>query len=108
MKKCGANKNDNTTLWLDIRGNHDTLNVPSVHEDFYRHFGIVKESRSYSRSFEHKNKSYGFVALDATQIPGPKRPFNFFGSIDNVELGNFKRLCLNNLQSPTVGTYCRL
>jgi hypothetical protein len=94
MKKCGANKYDNNTLWLDIRGNHDTLNVPNVHEDFYRHFGIVKESRSYSRSFEHKNKSYGFVALDATQIPGPKRPFNFFGSIDKEELGRFKNLIL--------------
>ena len=97
MKKCGANKNDNTTLWLDIRGNHDTLNVPNVQEDFYKHFGIVKESRSYSRSFEHKNKSYGFVALDATQIPGPKRPFNFFGSINKDEFENFKDLtnCLN-------------
>lgn len=27
---------------------------------------------------------YSFIAVDACPIPGPKRPFNFFGNLDDV------------------------
>jgi hypothetical protein len=28
-------------------------------------------------------RTFGFVGIDATLVPGPKRPFNFFGALDN-------------------------
>ena len=96
MTKCGAftkkNESSPTPLWLDIRGNHDTVNVPNFKEDFYRRFGIIKENRSYWKSLDQNNISIGFVALDATQIPGSRRPFNFFGTVNEEELDQFSKL----------------
>ena len=36
---------------------------------------------SYFSKVEVENKTYGFVALDASLVPGPKKPFNYFGSL---------------------------
>ena len=90
MEQCGAYEKD--ALWLDVRGNHDTFNTADMKEDFYRKFGIRRESRMYWKSLKYNNVSYGFVAMDATLMPGPKRPFNFFGSMDPSELNQFKTL----------------
>ena len=89
MDLCGAYKQN--LLWLDVRGNHDTFNTKDLKEDFYQHFGIMKkESRMYWKSVKYNNVTYGFVAMDATLVPGPKRPFNFFGSLDAIQLENFE------------------
>ena len=56
------------------------------HDDFYSHYGIRKDFRTYSQSIHHNNKTYALSAIDATLQPGPKRPFNFFGSLSQAEL----------------------
>ena len=37
-------------------------------------------------------RTYGFVGLDATLVPGPKRPFNFIGALDNDQYETFRDL----------------
>jgi hypothetical protein len=85
MKICGAYGNSNPK-WLDVRGNHDTFNINGAMHDYYRDFGIQKDKKSYLSKVNVNNVTYGFVAIDATLNPGPKRPFNFFGSLSTEEL----------------------
>ncbi len=33
---------------------------------------------------------YSFLAIDATPIPGPRRPYNFFGVLDKVSFDLLK------------------
>ena len=55
-------------------------------DDYYSHYGIRRDFRTYSQSIDYNNKTYAFSAIDATLEPGPKRPFNFFGSLSQAEL----------------------
>ncbi len=90
MEKCGAFQSEPGIQWLDVRGNHDTFNTKSPKEDFYVQYGIGKsQKRTYAKVLKVQNTTYGFVALDATLAPGPKRPFNFFGSLSPAELEEF-------------------
>lgn len=57
---------------------------------------IIYHSRKYSaqgqegnlHSYHYKHKvgedQFSFIAADATLVPGPKRPFNFFGYVPEV------------------------
>ena len=90
MKNCGALKKGQKPTWLDVRGNHDTFNTNGPKNDFYAKFGIEKDKRTYWKKIEARNTTVGLVALDATLMPGPKRPFNFFGSLDQTELSFFQ------------------
>ena len=38
------------------------------------------------------SKRLGLVAIDATPVPGLKRPFNFLGSLAEKELNKIKQL----------------
>ncbi|XP_052273988.1 LOW QUALITY PROTEIN: transmembrane protein 62-like [Dreissena polymorpha] len=73
------------TTWLDLRGNHDSFGTPSHgHEDnLFRLFSAQGGEHPSSYVYHHKKPygTYSFVAVDATPNPGPKRPFNFFGYI---------------------------
>ena len=67
------------TAWLDLRGNHDTFDVPfETHpNNFYRRFSIRGGNVS---SYSHHvmldgGDKYSFIATDFTPSPGPKRPF---------------------------------
>ena len=92
MRACGA-FNQNDIPWLDVRGNHDTFNVNGVKEDKYNLYGIKKDKdRFYSMTIQKHNTSYGLIAMDATLSPGPKRPFNFFGSLSAQELDQFTQV----------------
>ena len=93
MHSCGAFDTDSDQIWLDIRGNHDTFNTRTHKNDFYSKFGIRrKDTRMYSKIIKSNNVSYGFVGMDATLAPGPKRPFNFFGSLSLNELEKFQEV----------------
>ena len=93
MHSCGAFDTDSDQVWLDIRGNHDTFNTRTHKNDFYSRFGIRrKDTRMYSKIIKSNNVSYGFVGMDATLAPGPKRPFNFFGSLSLNELEKFQEV----------------
>ena len=40
-------------------------------------------------------RTFGFVGVDATLVPGPKRPFNFFGALDHNQFEHVKYLIEN-------------
>ncbi len=47
--------------------------------------------KAYEGSYLHEIKtkngdSYNFIAVDANVDPGPRRPFNFFGSLEQVSI----------------------
>jgi hypothetical protein len=49
---------------------------------------------SYGRSYKYEfnaqsGDKYTFIGIDACIDPGPKRPFNFYGALDEVILLNF-------------------
>ena len=79
MQKCGAFDKNSDQIWLDIRGNHDTFNTNSHENDFFSRYGIrnTKSDRMYTEIVEANNISVGFVGMDASLAPGPKRPFNW-------------------------------
>lgn len=74
------------TIWMDIRGNHDTFNVPSLDSDlnFFTKYSIQgdKHKRSYMKQITVGKDKYSFIAIDACQNPGTKRAFNFVGILD--------------------------
>ena len=82
--------------WLDIRGNHDTFDVigESAENNFFKTYSIMgsKHQRSYSAKVEFANRTFGFVGIDATLVPGPKRPFNFFGALHDQQFDEAKHL----------------
>ncbi|KAK7084075.1 Transmembrane protein 62, partial [Halocaridina rubra] len=71
----------NKTIWLDIRGNHDNFNVPSLssEENFYQKYSIQGQhsKRSYMYTRRYGSDSVSFIGVDASLLPGPRRPFNF-------------------------------
>ena len=71
------------TVYLDIRGNHDTFDVTS-HKDPHNYFlshsmAGPSHTSSYITTINNAGKNFSFVALDATLNPGPKKVFNFVG-----------------------------
>ena len=81
----------NGTHWLDMRGNHDAFDVLENHDEFANPYLThaatgIGHARSYLEQVTLNDKLVSFVSVDATPIPGLKRPFNFFGYIDNDEL----------------------
>ncbi|VDO13137.1 unnamed protein product [Rodentolepis nana] len=82
IKESGVN---NHTIWLDLRGNHDNFNVPSVEypENLFRKYSISGHNFTHSYMITHRKSfgTYTFIGMDACPTPGLKRPFNFFGLI---------------------------
>ncbi|XP_071537020.1 transmembrane protein 62-like [Panulirus ornatus] len=80
----------NKTVWLDIRGNHDNFNVPSLasEENFYQRYSIQgqRHQRSYMYTYSQGSDSVTFIAVDACLLPGPRRPFNFIGMVTASEM----------------------
>ncbi|XP_037092202.1 transmembrane protein 62-like [Pollicipes pollicipes] len=80
----------NNSFWLDLRGNHDLFDVPSVdsRRNWFREYGVQGSAhpRSYLYTARRGRRRYAFVAMDATLDPGPRRPFNFFGVVRPSEL----------------------
>uniref|UniRef100_A0A8C6DBQ4 Transmembrane protein 62 n=1 Tax=Moschus moschiferus TaxID=68415 RepID=A0A8C6DBQ4_MOSMO len=76
------------TKWLDIKGNHDAFNIPSLEsvENYYRKYSAVRRDGSFHYVHSTPFGNYSFISLDATLNPGPKRPFNFFGILDQKQM----------------------
>ena len=85
---------NNQTLWLDIRGNHDTFDVKSDQDktNYFNQYGVEGNKRSYLKTLRFEGKKYAFVGIDATLTPGPKRPFNFFGSLTQEHMDQVESL----------------
>ncbi|KAL6258336.1 hypothetical protein P5V15_010422 [Pogonomyrmex californicus] len=84
------------TLWLDIRGNHDNFGILNLESknNYYSHYSIQgkKHPRSYMYNVKVGLEIYSFIAIDACLKPGLKRPFNFIGTLDQIEIDKIKQL----------------
>ncbi|CAG9858616.1 unnamed protein product [Phyllotreta striolata] len=84
------------TLWLDIRGNHDNFNVgsPLSKQNFFTNYSIQGRDhpRSYRFQIKKRNNIYTFIGIDACLEPGPRRPFNFIGHLDDDEIKEIRSL----------------
>ncbi|XP_032273866.1 transmembrane protein 62 isoform X2 [Phoca vitulina] len=76
------------TKWLDVKGNHDAFNIPSLEsvENYYRKYSAVRRDGSFHYVHSTPFGNYSFISLDATPNPGPKRPYNFFGILDEKRM----------------------
>lgn len=78
----------------------DNFNVPGVmsHRSYFHQFSVQgkKHARSYMLTVQDHDgtERYSFIAVDACLEPGPRRPFNFIGNIDEEQyelLSSFER-----------------
>ncbi|KAM6201127.1 transmembrane protein 62 [Rhynchocyon petersi] len=76
------------TKWLDIKGNHDAFNIPSLEsvENYYRKYSAVRKDGSFHYVHSTPFGNYSFICVDATLSPGPKRPYNFFGILNEKKM----------------------
>jgi len=94
LKECQVEK---TTSWLDIRGNHDSFNIPSSssQSNMFKDFSVQGPKgnlRSYIKTITHNGVKVAFIGVDATPEPGPKRPFNFIGVLNKTSLSTLSSL----------------
>ncbi|XP_033291545.1 transmembrane protein 62 isoform X4 [Orcinus orca] len=89
------------TKWLDIKGNHDAFNIPSLEsvENYYRKYSAVRRDGSFHYVHSTPFGNYSFISLDATVNPGPKRPFNFFGILDQKQMEDLLLLAKESSRS---------
>lgn len=92
------------TLWLDIRGNHDNFNVgsPLSKQNYFTNYSIQgkEHPRSYRYQIKKRNNVYTFIGIDACLEPGPRRPFNFIGHLDDLEVKELHSLILQTESGP--------
>uniref|UniRef100_A0A2K6GUN4 Transmembrane protein 62 n=1 Tax=Propithecus coquereli TaxID=379532 RepID=A0A2K6GUN4_PROCO len=89
------------TKWLDIKGNHDAYNIPSLDSDknYYRKYSAVRRDGSFHYIHSTPFGNYSFIYVDATINPGPKRPYNFFGILDKKRMEELLSLAKESSQS---------
>lgn len=82
-------------FWIDIRGNHDAFDVPSVDHplNLFQEFSVSK-SYNFTRRFQQGNTSVGVIAMDACPKAGFNRFFNFFAYLTESDV----RLAQENLE----------
>ncbi|KAL0125186.1 hypothetical protein PUN28_004372 [Cardiocondyla obscurior] len=90
-------------LWLDIRGNHDNFDIINFDSknNYYSHYSIQgkKYPRSYIYNINTGLETISFIAIDACLKPGPKRPFNFIGVLDQEEINRIQQLINQSKES---------
>ncbi|XP_017401973.1 transmembrane protein 62 isoform X1 [Cebus imitator] len=89
------------TKWLDIKGNHDAFNIPSLDsvKNYYRKYSAVRRDGSFHYVHSTPFGNYSFISVDATLNPGPKRPYNFFGILDKKQMEELLLLAKESSQS---------
>ncbi|XP_020141570.2 transmembrane protein 62 isoform X1 [Microcebus murinus] len=89
------------TKWLDIKGNHDAYNIPSLDsvENYYRKYSAVRRDGSFHYIHSTPFGNYSFIYVDATVNPGPKRPYNFFGILDKKRMEELLSLAKESSRS---------
>ncbi|XP_067847218.1 transmembrane protein 62 isoform X2 [Heptranchias perlo] len=89
------------TKWIDIKGNHDTFNVPSLKSanNYYRKYSAFRREGSFHYVHQTHFGNYSFICADATLSPGPKRPFNFFGLLNQNKMNELSKLASETVHS---------
>uniref|UniRef100_A0A8C1XW88 Transmembrane protein 62 n=1 Tax=Cyprinus carpio TaxID=7962 RepID=A0A8C1XW88_CYPCA len=98
------------TKWIDIRGNHDAFNIISLESvnNYYRKYSANQKVGSFHYIHRTPFGNYSFICADATLTPGPKRPYNFFGIINQTQmdmLATFREESLSSNKSIWFGHY---
>lgn len=89
--RSSSGSGSNFPIWLDIRGNHDNFDIPSPNHrnNYFRthsYQGRKGNLGSYLENVRSNGVNLGFLAVDATLKPGPRRPFNFVGALNQAQL----------------------
>jgi len=93
--------------WLDIRGNHDNLNVLSRNSstNYFSRYSVQGPAgnlESYSHSLAHRGQRFNFIAVDATLDVGMNYPFNFIGNLNGKQQGLLDQIVTNTSQKDVV------
>ncbi|KAM3851808.1 transmembrane protein 62-like [Vipera latastei] len=82
------------TKWIDIKGNHDTFNIPSLENvrNYYRKYSAWQKDGSFHYVHRTPFGKYSFTCVDASLDPGPKRPYNFYGMLNANKMAELSAL----------------
>ncbi|RNA06800.1 BRO1 domain-containing BROX, partial [Brachionus plicatilis] len=91
------------TKWLDVRGNHDNFDVHQKNDNtnFYLKYGITKNTeKSFKYDLKLPNgEKYSFIGIDGCIEPGPRRPYNFFGKLEDEDLKQIEKFSASSHES---------
>lgn len=89
------------TKWIDIRGNHDAFNIMSLDSvnNYFRKYSAHQKVGSFHYVHKTAFGNYSFVCADSTLTPGPKRPYNFFGILNQTQMDLLDRFRVESLRS---------
>ncbi|XP_074004773.1 transmembrane protein 62 isoform X1 [Numenius arquata] len=89
------------TKWIDIKGNHDSFNIPHLDSirNYYRKYSAWHKDGSFHYIHTTSFGNYSFICVDATLSPGPKRPYNFFGILNMNQMKELSLMASESLHS---------
>ncbi|XP_034968463.2 transmembrane protein 62-like [Zootoca vivipara] len=89
------------TKWIDIKGNHDTYNIPGPENvrNYYRTYSAWKKDGSFHYIHSTPFGNYSFICVDATLSPGPKKPYNFLGILKANKMQELSSLVVESRDS---------
>ncbi|KAM4665932.1 transmembrane protein 62 isoform 2-T2 [Amazona ochrocephala] len=89
------------TKWIDIKGNHDSFNIPHLNSirNYYRKYSAWHKDGSFHYIHTTPFGNYSFICVDATLSPGPKRPYNFFGILNKNQMKELSLMATQSLRS---------
>ncbi|XP_017938043.1 transmembrane protein 62 isoform X1 [Manacus vitellinus] len=89
------------TKWIDIKGNHDSFNIPRLDsvQNYYRKYSAWRKDGSFHYIHTTSFGNYSFICVDATLSPGPKRPYNFFGILNTNQMAELSLMATESLHS---------
>uniref|UniRef100_A0A8C3DK52 Transmembrane protein 62 n=1 Tax=Corvus moneduloides TaxID=1196302 RepID=A0A8C3DK52_CORMO len=89
------------TKWIDIKGNHDSFNIPRLDsvQNYYRKYSAWRKDGSFHYIHTTSFGNYSFICVDATLSPGPKRPYNFFGILNMNQMAELSLMGTESLHS---------
>nr|XP_032636103.1 transmembrane protein 62 isoform X2 [Chelonoidis abingdonii] len=89
------------TKWIDIKGNHDSFNIPHLDsiQNYYRRYSAWHKDGSFHYVHRTPFGNYSFICVDATLSPGPKRPYNFFGILNMSQMEELSSLATESHHS---------
>uniref|UniRef100_A0A8C3QT86 Transmembrane protein 62 n=1 Tax=Cyanoderma ruficeps TaxID=181631 RepID=A0A8C3QT86_9PASS len=89
------------TKWIDIKGNHDSFNIPRLDsvQNYYRKYSAWHKDGSFHYIHTTSFGNYSFICVDATLSPGPKRPYNFFGILNMNQMAELSLMAKESLHS---------
>ncbi|XP_077965818.1 transmembrane protein 62-like [Styela clava] len=90
-------------VWLDIRGNHDAFDVSKINDPksnpYLKYSGDKGKLSSNVYKIIKPYGTYSFIPVDATMIPGPRRPYNFAGYLTEERMKKLEKFKLETAGS---------